>query len=492
MTVLHRNKAGNSQRGVALILALLVLLIVGAVGVGMVFMANTETNISSNFRDEQTAFFSSRAGLEEVRDRLRSVSPNTLNGNLPVGLPGTTNGILYVTNPAAGEVVAPWNTAGSNYPDTEICKEVSCTGGVPGGTPWYSTPQSASASYAANPQLNWKWVRLMPRMNAPFAGSTTASVDGSTNGNRVCWNGTNEVVVAAGLTCQQANATYRPVYELTSLAVTNSNSRRMTQYEVTSDAFPPPPGAMVFDGPNPIYGAPNSNAFHVDGNDANLGPNNGAGCGAPSNEPALGAYDNPSASTLTNNNTVQQRQNNYTGTGGTPSVQNINPALGSLATVDGLQRLVNAVTAAADSANIYTGPVSSLTNPGTPSAPVINVVNGNLTLGGGFSGTGILLVTGTLTVNGNPSYNGLILVIGKGIVQKNGGGNGTLNGSILVANMFDSSGNPIPLGANNPPGAPTVNWNGGGNATIQYDTCWINSIMQSFPYRVVGQRELMY
>jgi len=489
MTVLARNKADNSQHGVALVLALLILLVVGAVGMGMVFMANTETNISSNFRDEQTAYFSSRAGLEEVRDRLRSVASNTLINSLPAGLPGTTSGILYVTNPAGAEVVAPWNTAGSNYPDTEICRAVSCTSGVPGGSPWYAT-QSASASYATNPQLNWKWVRVMPKINSPFAGSATASVDGSNSGNRVCWNGSNEVVVAAGVSCPQANPSYRPVYELTALAVTNSGSRRMTQYEVTSDRFPPPPGAMVFDGPNPTFGAPNSNALQVNGNDANLGPNNGAGCGSPSNQPALGGFDNPAVTTLTSS---VYRPNLFTGTGGTlPSVQNIDPALGPMTTVDGLQKLVNQVTAVADPANIYTGPISSLTNPGTPTAPVINVVNGDLTTGGGFSGTGILLVTGTLTTGGNPNYNGLILVIGKGILQKNGGGNGVVNGSILVANMFDSSGNPIPLGANHPPGAPTINWNGGGTAAIQYDTCWINAVMQPFPYRSVGHRELMY
>jgi len=175
-------------------------------------------------------------------------------------------------------------------------------------------------------------------------------------------------------------------------------------------------------------------------------------------------------------------------------VQNIDPALGPLATVDGLQKLVNQVTAVADPANIYTGAISSLTNPGTPSVPVINVVNGDLTTSGGLSGTGILLVTGTLTTSGNPNYNGLILVVGKGTLQKNGGGNGVVNGSILAANMFDSSGNgnPIPLGANNPPGAPTINWNGGGTATIQYDTCWINAVMRPFPYKSLGHRELMY
>jgi hypothetical protein len=50
----------------------------------------------------------------------------------------------------------------------------------------------------------------------------------------------------------------------------------------------------------------------------------------------------------------------------------------------------------------------------------------------------------------------------------------------------------IPLGSSNPPGIPTAAWNGGGNATIQYDSCWIGSVSQSFPYMIVAQRELIY
>jgi hypothetical protein len=101
-----------------------------------------------------------------------------------------------------------------------------------------------------------------------------------------------------------------------------------------------------------------------------------------------------------------------------------------------------------------------------------------------------------LTMSGTPSFNGLILVIGEGNVVKNGGGNGTLNGSLLVANLYSDTPptytHLIPLGSNNPPGIPTINWNGGGNATIQYDSCWISAVTQSFPYKLVAQRELIY
>jgi Tfp pilus assembly protein PilX len=493
MIISHSRIPNRFERGFALIFALLVLLLISAILMGMIMMSNAETNISANFRDEQTAFFGARAGVEEVRDRMRSTATNSLSSNVPAtALPGAVNGVLYITNPASGETVTPWLPLGTHYPDDEICKEVTCTSGVPTGS-WYSTPQSASTSYAASPILTWKWVRVMAKANKSDTGTTrVTSVDGTTNGNRVCWNGTNEIATAAA-SCAAANNTYLPVYELTALAVTSSGSRRMTQYEVNRTPFPPMPGAMIFDGSNPDFSTnPHSNVFGVNGTDSAQGPNAGAGCGAGTNQPALGGYDNSAATALAGQ--VNRPGNYASGATPTPAVSNVNSTLGTLATVDGLTNLVNSVTAAAG-ANVFPNANNSTpTNLGTNNAPVVNVVQGDFTLGG--SGAGILLVTGTLTMNGNPSFNGLILVIGKGNVQKNGGGNGTLNGSLFVANMYSDTPptytHLIPLGSNNHPGVPTISWNGGGNANIQYDSCWISAVTQSFPYKIVSQRELIY
>ena len=78
MILFPGKKPKTSQQGIALIFALLVLLLISAVLMGMVMMSNTETNVSANFRDEQTAFFAARAGLEEVRDRLRTGAPKLI------------------------------------------------------------------------------------------------------------------------------------------------------------------------------------------------------------------------------------------------------------------------------------------------------------------------------------------------------------------------------------------------------------------------------
>ncbi len=283
----YRKQTGSSERGVALIIALLVLLLITAVGIGMIIMSNTETNVSSNFRDEQTAYFAAKAGIEEVRDRLRAGAANSLllPTTLASTLPGAPSGILYVINPLGSETVAPWLLAGSNYPDNELVKELNCTGTAPTGAWWVPVSPTASTSYAAAPILQWKWVRVMEKINKSDTGCTlVTSVDGTTNGNRVCWTGKHEVAT------------------ILSLAVTSSGSRRMMQYEVAQNAFPTIPGAFVFDGSQPSFNPPNSGAFSVSGADTNVHPGNvinGVTCPVPVNQPALGSFDDPATSTLT-------------------------------------------------------------------------------------------------------------------------------------------------------------------------------------------------
>ncbi len=521
MSAFCRKKTSSSERGVALIMALLVLLLVTAVGMGMIIMSNTETNISANFRDEQTAYFAAKAGIEEVRDRMRSGATNSLNLSTTLGtlLPGAPSGILYVLNPLGTETVAPWLITGTNYPDDQIAKELNCaTSTPPSGAWWVPTSPTASASYAASPQLQWKWVRVMAKLNKSDTTCTNVtSVDGTISNSRVCWTGTNEKATPLA-SCNAANASYQPVYELTALAVTSGGSRRMMQYEISQNNFPTIPGAFVFDGSSPSFQPPNSNGFTVDGTDPNhtpvsvTAPNgsiNGISCPAPVNEPALGSFDDPATSTLIAGMAgPPSRAGDYTsGSTPTPAVTNMYGSLSSsyinLTTVDGLNKLVNLITTAAGP-NVYANGVTP-TNLGTPTSPVVNVVNGDLTVSGG-PGAGILLVTGTLTLHGNFAWDGLILAIGEGAIVKDGGGGATVNGAMFAANLTTGDpgtsgptaypaagyGTPIALGSNNPPGKPFFGWSGGGSATIQYDSCWIQAVSNSLPYHLIAQRELSF
>src|ERR1700686_2862872 len=103
MTQVSTQRDRHSESGIALLIAIFVLLLITAIGAGMIMLTNTEINTSANFRDEQTAWFASKAGIEEVRDRLRTAASNSLSGSLPTVLLGQNNGALYILNPRNGE-----------------------------------------------------------------------------------------------------------------------------------------------------------------------------------------------------------------------------------------------------------------------------------------------------------------------------------------------------------------------------------------------------
>ncbi len=363
-------KNRNSEKGFALLIAIFTLLLLTAIGAGMVALTNTDTSISANFRDEQTAFFAGKAGIEEARDRLRN-GPNTIftNAYFSTGvLPGAPNGVLYILNntPAtAGETITPWATTGnaSVYPDTEICSELTNIGtgcGVLGGGGWY-TSTSNNVFYGATPKLPWKWVRITAKTDLTSSGTSVggttqqAAVDGNLlNGSyRVCWNGANEVAISSVTyaTCGAYPVTpqYLPVYVLTALAVTPSGSRRMIQAETTLTVFPTVPGPLVFDGASPVFGVPHSSVFSVDGTDHSGSANlQGPGASCPSGRPteyALGAFNAAGVTTLQADGS--NRPNNYTGllnplppgTSNMVSAGDVSSQLGSLATVGGLEAI---------------------------------------------------------------------------------------------------------------------------------------------------------
>jgi Tfp pilus assembly protein PilX len=477
MIFFRGKKPKTSQQGIALIFALLVLLLISAVLMGMVMMSNTETNVSANFRDQQTAFFAARAGLEEVRDRMRTGAPNSLNANLPSALPGAANGVLYVTNPAAAEVVTPWLTLGTNYPDTEICTEVTCTAGVPTGT-WYTAAQSASVSYAATPKLAWKWVRVMAKANKSTTGATrVTSVDGTTSGNRVCWNGINEVATA-NPNCG-ANA---PVYELTALAVTPGGSRRMVQYEETLNVNIPIVAALytklatdtgqalnVTGATDPVCSSPSVYGA-ASGTSTVTTPGSGNVTGSPAGTinnygwplGNLSGLTAPLISSSTDIGTVS----GVTHDSSTPPNYTFrNGNLGVMPTVtrNGSQA------------------ITAITAPGTPITYATPIV-GTLTLGGGpggINGQGVLVVQGNLTIDVATGFNyyGLIIVTGNisMISSSNSSVMPNFDGAVIGGGTF---------------AAPISNF--GGSISLHQNACAVQSALGGLFYRTVANRELIY
>jgi hypothetical protein len=132
-----------------------------------------------------------------------------------------------------------------------------------------------------------------------------------------------------------------------------------------------------------------------------------------------------------------------------------------LQTADRARAYLNNLQAKAQSTGRYFKSGTTIND--SVNAPMFTFVDGDCTLDGG---SGFLVVTGTLTLNGNPNFKGAILVLGKGVVIRNGGGNGDIYGGIAVAAFGRTSGNFT---------SPTFETNGGGNSTIQYDSAALNT-----------------
>ena len=136
---------------------------------------------------------------------------------------------------------------------------------------------------------------------------------------------------------------------------------------------------------------------------------------------------------------------------------------------------------------VLTGPLSSLSNPGTALSPQVIYVNGDLSLNGNTTGYGILVVTGTFSPGGNMGWRGIVLVVGKGSIIGNGGGNNEYDGAVLVANTVDSVGNPL-----SSLGIANFDFSGGGGNGVKYSSGCISQASTLSDYRIVSSRELLY
>jgi len=512
------------ERGIALLLALLALLLLSAVGLGMMYMSNTETTINTNYRDSQLAFFAMRAGLEEARDRMRNNATGPLA--LPTTMPATPNSILYVTNPAgAADVVDPkavGATSQTPYFDDELCHEnfpgtlllanpglnVPCAAGPPAGSVVYTASSDPNTNTPG--ALNYKWVRITLKQNGSI---TNAPVDGTQpNTAQACWQSVAQQEVplssyAGGpyadcIAAQNAGQDASPVYIVTSLAVTPKGSRRIGQYEVGALNFQPPPVALGLDGPAANFSPrPSSANYFIDGTDTGAaGFSSTGGVGActptgPASVPAIGTGDAAGAAGITATVTANpDRSGQYTGSGGAPAI--VNAGTGGTGQYSGgwasPSEMDNLVQTIADQADVsYTCGIGTPCSPsgpiGTNANPQITYVNGDFDFGNG-SGSGVLVVTGTLSFNGNATFNGLILVIGQGIVTESGGGSGGFNGSVFVAKTRNSV---APYAELPVLGTPTFNWNGGGRSFIQYNSCW-SKVGSKMRYSIIAMREEMY
>ncbi len=493
----------RSERGVALLIAIFALLLISGIAMSMLLMSSTETSIAANYKSTSQAFYAAYAGLEEGRTRLWQNFPGSIAATWyapqPIGGPVPVGTVMYITNPAVGEVVNPINMAATNpYADTEYFNE---WGTQPGAAPFLKATQASMPWVGGLSGPTYKWVRLTTKTER----STGIDVNGDGNLNNltaIYTDGNNQFV---GDPSPGSNI-YQQVFRITALAVAPGGGRRVVQYDAYRVVFNlAVPSALTFDGQGSALFPANSAVYHVDGNDNPPAPANQppGGCPAPGAPvPGVGVIT-PGDDVAISNAIPKNRQANYTGAGGvTPDVQNVAGALpNNLKTVGDLDKLVQSLNQGATTSLSPLAGQTTITNAqftdaspasglqiGSPSSPEIIVANGPTVLSGAVTGYGILVVTDDFVIKGNFTWEGIILVIGSGYVQVAGGGGGSIDGAMLLARTRDAAGNPLPSASI--PGGSTLDWQGGGGNGIHYSSCNINNANNANAiYRVVSFRE---
>jgi len=492
-----QRKNRKSERGVALLVAMITVLLITGVAVAMIVAAGTESSINGNYKSTSSAYYAGLAGLEEVRGRMLASNP------APIAVAfAAANQVQYVVNPtaAAGETAASVLTL---YPDTEYDAEFG-SGKLAAATNLGNV--NSIFTGAAIPGPMYKWVRMNPVTEQALHMDVDHSGGALDQANMLYYDtSTNPPSLRLG-----ASATSYQVTEITALAVLPNGSRKLVQYLVTPQIFNLNfPSALTLAGTVGNFQGANSNPYKVNGNDGSGNPPAIAGC-TPNQGAQVGigvGAGLDTAGTATNQNYVTSqlpRPNNYTGSGGTPSVGT--PTLNStLSTPASLDQLVLDIKNNADVVmQPSPPPAPNFNNSGTTynfgssgtgytwpsdmsaSNPKVVFVDGSFDLGPN-TGYGLLVVTGNFHYHGNSGWKGIILVIGDGTTtfDGQGGGNGEFDGAVFVATTRDASGNQLPT-----LGSVNFDISGGGGNGIYYNSCWIKQVNQPPTYKVLSFREV--
>src|SRR5271167_2097224 len=119
----------SSEDGIALLIAIFVLLLISVVAIALLVSSSTETALGANYRTSSTVYYAALAGLEEARGRLLPKNPTYIGNTNPSLVPNPFPLLpqvqtTYLINRLQGESIVPWDSSNVYY-DNEYSAEFS-------------------------------------------------------------------------------------------------------------------------------------------------------------------------------------------------------------------------------------------------------------------------------------------------------------------------------------------------------------------------------
>jgi len=413
----------NNEKGMVLPLGLMFLAIIAILGTTAVIVTTTDLKIGTNYRTSEQAFYAAEAGIEEARARLKGSSTAYAGDS---AFPPNPLWSVYLSS-------GSW-TPSSDDPD------------------FNSSYTNTSVSSLQTDISYLVKIRHKREYDAEQAGHTissphyydgdgnTGTYSASTPGNIIYYGYGNPAIPTTAVQFTTSGATeYKPVEIITGCGL-SSNSRKIVEIEVMKNPGPPINSAMYAKGDVTVNGV----AADVNGND---------NCGiAPAKAPiyTLSPFDTSPATD--------------------PSIYSGNPANPIQGPDDiDIAHYVNSLRASAT--EIITADQNG-TNYGDAGNFVTCYCNATSLVQGldmrNLTGYGILLVEGDLTMSGGFNWKGLVLVTGT-LTFNGGGGPNSINmqGAVLANQAVDIN----------------------GGVTIAYDSCMIDNSFNNQSLEIISWKE---
>ena len=429
-------RSRSRERGAALITTLMIATLVLAAGGALILTTSTSTTTAIDATAEMQAYYGAEAGLQQTLNVLRgNVNPHDITGGTKITFRNAVT--RDKTNASTDPTTAPLRLSGwlqYNY-------------------------TSAGSAYADRVKVSPTDGTYSPLTGIAFNVSVSdPDATDPTGGDP-------------------------PRLVIKSIGYGPKGSMKQLEMVVHRNYFnfALPAAITLAGGTSMTFSMGSSNASGYTGNDTHTPPI----AGIPA--VAVSTANQPTAQTVVNDLNAQG--------GGTDQVSPSTVAALSaantpdfLASADAARAFLATASDIAQGDGRYFSTQAAVTGGlGTSSAPLTTFINNYggaaVTLGAGYQGCGLLIVTGELITSGNTDFEGMILVLGAGIFNRNGNGNGHIDGGIIIAS-FD----PSPT-ATSGFTSPTFSVNGAGDSDVRYNSDAVRKAFDSAGVFVAGVHE---